>query len=315
MFPFARNLLKLPVLGRKSTLPALRPRIPSEFPLQWRSCWLMTPQAPLSSNSKSCASTPTERVEFWTGVFRDGSDAFTLPDANPNLVDVFERLQQAKRKHMRLAPDADPKINAFVPLCGRSLDLNYLAEQANSNVFGLDLIPAAMTQWGQENGGLRPLHATAKVSTYASVLYPNLRLIVADIFEFPAAALAGTFDLVWDRGGLTSIPDDLRPRYLSLLRSMLRCQPATAAASAARGSDASVAAAADTVPSVLALEFLSCNLPLDGSLSLPVVQSLLGEAGFSNVAAVKDEDVKASYPSFNPPGLEYLREVVVEARL
>lgn len=277
------------------------------------------------SSQRTCLSstaTPKERVDFWSGVFRDGSDAFTLPDANPNLVDVFERLQHAKRTEAGDASGADPKINAFVPLCGRSLDLNYLAEQTNSNVFGLDLIPAAITQWGQENGGLRPLHATPKVSTYASMLYPNLRLIVADIFQFPAAALAGTFDLVWDRGGLTSIPDELRLRYLTIMRSMLRPTPtqSTAAASAAAGRAASSggagsAAAASPVPSVLALEFLSCNLALDGSLSLPLVQSLLKAAGFGSVASVKDEDVRASYPSFSPPGLEYLREVVVEARL
>lgn len=272
----------------------------------------------------SCISTPKERVDFWAGVFRDGSDAFTLPDANPNLVDVFERLQQAKRKEAGEMSTADPKINAFVPLCGRSLDLNYLAEQANSSVFGLDLIPAAITQWGQENGGLRPLHATPKVSTYASLLYPNLRLIVADIFQFPAAALAGTFDLVWDRGGLTSIPEELRPRYQAILRSMLKpapMPPSAASAHAAGGapsSSSSGSAGRGTsapVPSVLALEFLSCNLPLDGSLSLPLVQSLLSEAGFGSVVSVKDEDVRSSYPSFNPPGLEYLREVVVEARL
>jgi hypothetical protein len=235
-----------------------------------------------------------QRFTFWKSVFQQREDHFTLEDANPNLVDAFEDLVSRRPKNSHL--------KVFVPLCGRSADLTYLAQQPQTTVVGLDAIPEALQQWGDDFGGIRPLHAAAKVSTFASVEYPTLRLICADIFEFPAKALEGSFDLVWDRGGLTSIAEGRRLEYVRILRSALR----------ARGGGAG---ANDSAPPAgeLLLEFLSCNLPLDGSLERQATIELIRAAGCGSCEVRKDADVRADFPSFTPEGLQYLREVVLLA--
>jgi len=63
----------------------------------------------------------------------------------------------------------------------------------------------------------------------------------------------------------------------------------------------------------LLIEVLACNLELDGALAAGEAAALLRGAGYAGVRALADADVRRDYPSFRPPGLEYLREEVLLA--
>lgn len=271
---------------------------------------LRRPICPTAAGLSTRASTNLPQdLSNWADLFSRGADAFTLPDVNDNLADGFADLASRRAQRVgggsgvctMVAADASAAaertaaaaraLRVFVPLCGRTRDLAWLAEQGTAAVVGLDAIPQALQLWGEENGGLAPLAASPRVSTFRSVAYANVRLICCDIFDLPVKAMKSSFDLIWDRGGLTSIAADRRADYMSVLRSVLR------------------------EDGELLLEFLACNLPLEGALHAPDALGLARVAGFAQSDVVKDDDVRAAYPSFTPPGLAYLREVVLRARV
>jgi hypothetical protein len=64
----------------------------------------------------------------------------------------------------------------------------------------------------------------------------------------------------------------------------------------------------------LLLEFLSCNVAMEGSLGVEAAASLLEGAGFlAPVRVLKRQDVRGAYAGFQPPGLKFLDEVVMLA--
>ena len=105
--------------------------------------------------------------------------------------------------------NAPPKARVLVPLCGKSLDMLWLAEQG-FQVIGVELSPIAVKAFFQENG----LKASKKrVGSFVRWQCGNITIFCGDFFALPAKLL-GRIDAVFDRAALTAMPDTLRPRYL-----------------------------------------------------------------------------------------------------
>ena len=287
-------------------------------------------QLPLSKRLKSSVTDAAPRLKYWTDLWAERQDVFTLQDVNPNLVEYLqellpgipdpEEIQRARKKKRGLSAlfgsravnevdgtaPTEPRM-VFVPLCGRTPDLAYLAELGSEHVHvvGLDAISEPLRLFATEFGnGLAPVaeldtrteSSAAKglsgptVSSYRTERYPNLTLVHGDIFAVDAGMLGISFHAVWDRGGLTSIePGQARAAYVSRLHGMM----------APRGR--------------LLLEFLSCNLPLEGAGSVPEMTRLLRDAGFEDIRLLRQDDVRQAYPGFSPPGLTSLDEVLMVA--
>jgi hypothetical protein len=215
-------------------------------------------------------------------------------------------------------------------MCGRTADLAWLAQRGILTV-GVELVREPLQKWAAEYGGVEPVAEVPAagaspgtppaITVYRALRYPTLFLVHGDVMAVDRErVLPGlSFDVVWDRGGLTSIPSaDGRATYMAHLRTLAR--PATGA---------------------LLLEFLTCNLDgsvVPGNVSLPEVHAALQRGGWQTHATalpagsleeaeeggegapwtgegrvVREADVRGAYPSFNPPGLAWLREVVVVA--
>lgn len=253
---------------------------------------------------------PKEDIAFWQQLWQSGSDTFTLPEVNKNLVDyIDELLPKSRLKNPDQELRGIDSRAVLVPLCGRTSDLAYL-EARQSSVWGVDLVEDALAQFAESHGGLASCSETPHLGfkLYRCHDLPRLTLVHGDFLKltsahFSAAGLdsdrtlsGGPFDGIWDRGGLTSMPPALRAPYARHLHDLLR------------------------PGGRLLLEILSTNV--DPSLSEGAISGLLADAflkrdasgeSSGSVKLLRRADVRAAYPEFNPPGLTSLDEVVLLA--
>lgn len=96
----------------------------------------------------------------------------------------------------------------FVPLCGKSLDMVWLAEQGH-RVIGIELSELAIVEFFQERG-LTPQTRTGPAGTHYTA--GPWELIAGDAFAIPAALLADCAG-VYDRAALIALPPALRAVY------------------------------------------------------------------------------------------------------
>lgn len=100
----------------------------------------------------------------------------------------------------------------FVPLCGKSLDMAWLASQG-LQVLGVELSPLAIRQFFDELG----LEPVVDVSAYGRHYRAGaVEIICGDAFALDEAALAGCV-AVLDRAALIALPPKLRSRYATEL--------------------------------------------------------------------------------------------------
>ena len=105
----------------------------------------------------------------------------------------------------------------FVPLCGKSLDMVWLAEQGH-RVLGIELSELAIAQFFEERG-LTPAIRTSQAGIHYAA--GPWELIAGDAFAIPGELLADCAG-VYDRAALIALPPELRPRYVRELRGLLK---------------------------------------------------------------------------------------------
>ncbi|MHC8286937.1 thiopurine S-methyltransferase [Pseudomonas sp. XS1P51] len=114
----------------------------------------------------------------------------------------------------------EPGCLVFVPLCGKSLDMLWLAEQGHE-VIGVELSPLATRAFFRENR----LHPTrTQEGQFTRWQHGRISILCGDYFALTSADL-GDIDTVYDRAALTALPMELRQRYVAHLR---RIVPASA---------------------------------------------------------------------------------------
>jgi len=136
-------------------------------------------------------------AQFWLDRWREGSTHFHQNRVTPLLQKYWPAL----------ALPAGAQV--LVPLCGKSLDMVWLA-QAGYRVLGVELSDMAVQQFFDEQG-LTP----AITSTPAGVHYTAgaIDIICGDIFDLGAATLARCTG-VFDRAALVALPQAMRGRYV-----------------------------------------------------------------------------------------------------
>lgn len=104
----------------------------------------------------------------------------------------------------------------FVPLCGKSLDMVWLADQG-FKVIGVELCDMACRDFFQENNIAVEVSTTDHFTVYKS---ENITLYAGDFFEFGKQQIH-RIDAVYDRAALIALPADLRQQYASHLIELL----------------------------------------------------------------------------------------------
>jgi thiopurine S-methyltransferase len=109
---------------------------------------------------------------------------------------------------------ATPGSRVLVPLCGKSLDMLWLARQG-LHVLGVDLAPTAVTAFLAENDLRAQSHAAPEGTRHEiqGLATGGIEIITGDIFDVPDEALAGC-TAFYDRAALIALPVRMRERLV-----------------------------------------------------------------------------------------------------
>lgn len=141
--------------------------------------------------------------DFWDNCWARPTQPFHLTAPHHFLVNYFSR---HVAQHSR----------ALLPLCGKTQDLNFLAQQGVSAI-GVEFNPVAVESFFSDSG-IQP----QVIKSGTSTRYRSERIDVwcGDFFELSKEDL-GEFAIIFDRAALVALPDDLRPSYAQHLASFL----------------------------------------------------------------------------------------------
>lgn len=140
--------------------------------------------------------------DYWLQRWNEGRIGFHRSDVNPNLVEHQSVLQDS--------------IRVLVPLCGKSVDLEWLVVQGHE-VVGVELSEVAARAFFAERGFTPQRHAEGDFIRYQ---HGNLSIWVGDFFQ-ATSELIGSFDGVYDRAAMIALPRELRERYSGHLQTLL----------------------------------------------------------------------------------------------
>lgn len=142
--------------------------------------------------------------EFWRQRWREGRIGFHRDEVMPLL-----------EKHWA-ALDLPSGSRVLVPLCGKTLDMPWLAAQGH-RVLGVELSELAIGQFLAEHG----LQAVPRV-TERGIHYHtgSIELIHGDAFTLDDATLASCTG-IYDRAAMIALPPELRQRYFETVYERL----------------------------------------------------------------------------------------------
>jgi thiopurine S-methyltransferase len=146
--------------------------------------------------------------DFWQQRWATGRTAFHAPDVNELLKAHFDQLALPRGSRI------------FVPLCGKTHDLDWLVEHGYG-VVGIELnrfaVDAVFERMGlvpqtSRDGGLVQLKAW------------SLEIFVGNLFDLTLRKL-GPVGAVYDRAALVAFPDTMRQKYADCLKALTAQAP------------------------------------------------------------------------------------------
>lgn len=210
------------------------------------------------------------RADFWHSRWENNLTGFHLNEVNPYL----------KANWLSLNLPAGTRV--FVPLCGKSLDLIWLAQQGHQ-VVGVELSPLAVEQFFTENNLAVERQQVGELVCWQS---ENITIFCGDFFALTAKAL-GKVDAVYDRASLVALPPKMRQDYATKLTELAQSAPKL----------------------LVTLEYEQSKM--DGppfSVSEDEVKALY-QANYS-VKQISAQDVLGDNTKFRDKGLEYMNECI-----
>lgn len=141
--------------------------------------------------------------DFWLERWENRKIGFHQGHINPYL-----------KKHW---PGIDSKAgnNVFVPLCGKSEDLIWLASKGYE-VTGVEFSQIAVEEFFQKQSLAYDVTISGNLKLYQS---ENIRIYQGDFFDLTIEAL-GNVSIVFDRAAMIALPDTMREAYCSHLRQL-----------------------------------------------------------------------------------------------
>lgn len=140
--------------------------------------------------------------KFWKERWSEGRIGFHGTEPHVSLQEHWGSLQ---------LPADSAKV--LVPLCGKSVDLWWLAERGLS-VTGVELAEQACEQLFSEHGVTPQIQENGAHREWTG---GGIRVLQGDIFDLEERG----WDAVWDRAALIALPAPLRQRYAAHLTELL----------------------------------------------------------------------------------------------
>ena len=139
--------------------------------------------------------------EFWISKWADNQIGFHQDNIHPLLAKYWPLL------------NLNSESRVLVPLCGKSKDMIWLAEQRHQ-VTGIELSDVAIESFFKEN------HLKIENSAGDVSHSQNIDIINADVFNI-SKKQTGKVSAVYERGSLVALPQYLRVDYINHLKVLL----------------------------------------------------------------------------------------------
>lgn len=141
--------------------------------------------------------------EFWLDRWQSQRIGFHRQELNPHLLAWWSELNLA------------PQSRIAVPLCGKSVDLHWLAERHPTT--GIEWAAPAVDAFWSENQQM-PIHDT--IGPFKRSRLGQLMVLCGDFFALSSEHIH-RFHGWYDRASFIALPPELRPRYVETLRRIL----------------------------------------------------------------------------------------------
>jgi thiopurine S-methyltransferase len=141
--------------------------------------------------------------EFWKNRWKKNETGWHQKEAEPALVQFFSSLTQRGR--------------VLVPLCGKSLDMLWLATHGYE-VVGVELSDLACTAFFHEN---QISFTQSRKGNFNLFQGGGISIWNGDFFELSSDQL-GKLDAVYDRAALIALPPEMRKKYAKHLGDLIQ---------------------------------------------------------------------------------------------
>lgn len=148
--------------------------------------------------------------EFWLERWEKREIGFHQVDINRFLEQYWSTLELAKDS------------SVFVPLCGKSKDMRWLAQQGH-HVLGVEVSETAVLEFFEE-WEVKPTRE--QKGSFARYSANNIEILVGDFFALTAEDLQEVAG-VYDRAALVALPPDIRRDYVNALAEILPAKAQT----------------------------------------------------------------------------------------
>lgn len=140
----------------------------------------------------------------WLRLWQEQNTDFHQPEVNRFLQRFWPALPEALEHRV------------FVPFCGMSLDMIWLAAQGYE-VVGVELSPIAVRRFFEEN----ELEVTSEqVGAFQRLEAGRISVLCGDYFALDRSVL-GTVHSVYDCTSLSALPEEIRPEYITHMRRLV----------------------------------------------------------------------------------------------
>ena len=159
----------------------------------------------------------TTTAEYWEKRWEEKNTGWHREAVNKKLIKYLHELTGGRSN-----------ATVFVPLCGKSIDMLWLAEQGHE-VVGVELSKLAIESFFQENNlefsveKVKLAVAVDLVDVYKCV-GKKITIFCCDLFVVSKEDFGKRFDAIWDRGSLSAMQpavDERGKRYTKKMRSLL----------------------------------------------------------------------------------------------
>ena len=143
-------------------------------------------------------------ADFWHARWQQNQIGFHQQDINMHLQDYWP------------LPGMPVQGGVFVPLCGKSRDMLWLAAQGY-RVLGVEISPIAVRDFFEEHD-LEP--RISRRGAFESWVCDDLEILCGDFFHLTPDDMAGV-KAVYDRASLVALPPGMRADYAAQLARLL----------------------------------------------------------------------------------------------
>lgn len=140
--------------------------------------------------------------EYWIGRWKRGETGWHQTEVEQDLVKNFKNVTPT---------------SVLVPLCGKTLDMVWLANQGHE-VIGVELFEDACIAFFKENNLVFTQSTEASFKVFSS---GKIKIYCGDFFNFTPKNL-GKIGGVYDRAALIALPIDLRLKYVAHMKELLK---------------------------------------------------------------------------------------------